>query len=92
MKIARVTGTVTATVKDPQLVGHKLLIVDIENGYGDVEERSVVAVDTVGAGVGEYVLIVLGSAARIPRRVSGIAVDASIVGIIDQISIQTSAY
>ena len=92
MKIARVTGTVTATVKDSQLVGHKLLIVDVENGYGDVEERSVVAVDAVGAGVGEYVLIVLGSAARIPRNISGIAVDASIIGIIDQISIKTPAH
>ncbi len=86
MKIARVTGTVTATVKDSQLTGHKLLIVDVENGYGDVEERSIVAIDIVGAGVEELVLLVLGSSARVPRRVSGIAVDAAIVGIIDEIS------
>ena len=57
MRIARVTGMVTASVKQPKLAGHKFLVVDIEDGEGNRLEASVVAVDTVGAGVGEHVLV-----------------------------------
>ncbi len=87
MRIARVTGTVTASVKEPKLAGHKLLVVDIEDGEGNKMESSVVAIDSVGAGVGDSVLVVCGSAARIPAGISNIAVDATVVAIIDEISI-----
>lgn len=87
MRIARVIGTVTASVKDTKLAGHKLLIVDFQDGEGNLLEPSVVAVDSIGAGVGELVLVVNGSAARIPAGVSNIAVDATIVAIIDEITL-----
>lgn len=86
MRIARVVGTVTGTVKEPTLASHKLLIVDIEDGEGNVLEPSVVAVDTVGAGSGERVLVATGSAARIPSPVAGLSVDVAIIAIIDEIS------
>lgn len=86
MKIARVTGTVTATVKDSQLVGLKLLLTDIVDAKGGLLEAAVVAVDTCGAGVGDQVLLVSGSAARIPAGVSALPVDATIVAVIDDVS------
>ena len=87
MKIARVTGTITATVKDSRLVAHPLLIVDVEDGRGKLIQSSLVAVDSLGAGVGQMVLIATGSAARVPAGLQGVAIDASIVAIIDEISI-----
>ena len=87
MRIARVTGTVTATVKNPQLAAHPLLIVDVIDAKRRLIQSSIVAVDTLGACIGETVLIVTGSAARIPADVSGIGVDATIVAIVDDISV-----
>jgi len=87
MRIARVTGHVTATVKDASLAGHRLLVTDVEDGAGAVLERAVVAVDPLGAGPGELVLLVTGSAARIPAAVSGIGVDAAIIAILDDIKL-----
>ena len=87
MKIARVTGSVTATAKDAQLVGHKLLICDVVDAKSKVLDASIVAVDTVGAGPGELVLIVTGSAARLPSGTSGMPVDATITAIVDSIDL-----
>ena len=87
MRIARVVGTVTASVKDKKLAGLKLLVVDIQDGAGNLLESSVVAVDNIGAGVGELVLVVSGSAARIPAGISNIATDATVVAIIDEITL-----
>ena len=87
MRLARVVGTVTASVKQPKLAGHKLLIVDIQDADGSLLEASVVAVDDVGAGVGELVLVVCGSAARIPATLSNTAVDAAIVAIVDEVAL-----
>ncbi len=87
MRIARVIGTVTSTVKDHQLAAHPLLVVDVQDAQGKVLDPSVVAVDTLGAGVGQTVLIVSGSAARVPTTIAGIAVDAAIVAIVDEISV-----
>ena len=87
MKIARVTGLVTATVKESQLSGRKLLVVDIVDGAGKVQEAAVAATDTCGAGPGDMVLVAMGSAARLPGQTSGIATDATIVAIIDEINL-----
>ncbi len=87
MKIARVTGTVTATVKEPSLAGSKLLIVDVEDGRGDVLERSLVAVDTCGAGVGDMVLLTTGSAARLSSGSGTLPLDVAIIAVIDHIEI-----
>ncbi len=85
MKIGRVTGLVTATVKERQLTGIKLLVVDLEDGNGTVQERAVVVADVCGAGPGDMVLVVSGSAARVPADVAGISVDASAIAVIDEI-------
>jgi ethanolamine utilization protein EutN len=86
MHIGRVKGALTATVKEPQLVSLKLMLVDLEDGAGNVKDPGVVVVDTFGAGVGESVLIVMGSAARLPASLSGLPIDGAVVGIIDEIT------
>ena len=88
MKIARVVGTVTATVKEQSLSGATLLVTNIEDGRGAVLESSVVAVDTCGAGPGDIVLLLTGSAARLPARVAGLPVDASVAAIVDHIDLR----
>ena len=78
MKLARVTGTVTATAKDARLVGLTLLSCELADGTG-----AVIAVDTVGAGHGDEVVIAFGSAARMPAATSGAPVDAAVTAIVD---------
>ena len=89
MVLARIVGTVVATRKDPRLVSNKLLLarpVDprdrsrLEGGY-------LVAVDTVDAGVGETVLIVSGSSARMASGMKDCPVDAVVVGIVDTVDL-----
>lgn len=87
MKLARVTGTVTATAKSPQLSGLPMLLCDVVDGKGKVLEPACVAVDTVGAGVGDQVVVTLGSAARMPAQTTGAPVDAVIIGIVDQVTL-----
>lgn len=87
MRLALVTGTVTATVKDPQLVGQKLLLVDVVDAKGKVIQPALVAVDTCGAGVKDHVLIASGSAARMPAAVAGRPIDNSIIAIIDHVDV-----
>jgi ethanolamine utilization protein EutN len=87
MRVARVIGTVTATAKDAQLTGHKLLLCDIIDGSGKLLEPSVVAADTCGAGVGDTVMIVTGSGARLPAGLAGVPIDASIIAIVEHITI-----
>lgn len=88
MKLARVTGTVTATAKDARLTGLTLLVCDIVDGTGKVLEPAQVAVDTVGAGTGDQVLIAAGSAARLPVQTTGAPVDAVITAIVDRVEIR----
>jgi microcompartment protein CcmK/EutM len=87
MKIARVTGTASGTIKDSQLAGQKWLVVDIVDAAGAVQEGSVVALDVCGAGLGETVLVATGSAARLPQETSGVPTDATVIAIIDEITL-----
>lgn len=87
MKIARITGSVTATVKESGLSGIALLVADIEDGKGTVLERALVVADTCSAGPGDLVLVATGSAARLSARTSGVPVDAAVVAIIDHIDL-----
>jgi ethanolamine utilization protein EutN len=87
MRIAQVSGTVTATVKDLQLSARKLLIVDFLDTNGAIREASVVVTDVCGAGVGERVLVTTGSAARMAAGLSGIATDATAIAVIDEITL-----
>lgn len=87
MKLARVIGSVTATAKDAQLVGLKLMVCDIVDGAGKVLEPANVAADTVGAGAGDLVVITTGSSARIPAETTGVPVDAVITAIVDRVDL-----
>jgi microcompartment protein CcmK/EutM len=87
MILARVVGTVVATRKDPRLVSNKLLVARPTDAQGKVEGGYVVAVDTVDAGVGETVLIVSGSSARMASGMKDCPVDAAIVGIVDHVDV-----
>ena len=80
MILAKIVGTVVATRKDERLVGTKLLVARPIDPRGKEEGGYLVAVDTVDAGVGETVLIVSGSSARMAAGLKDIPVDASIVG------------
>jgi microcompartment protein CcmK/EutM len=85
MIIARIIGSVVSTQKDERLIGKKLLIVRPINLDGTDQSGYVVAVDTVGAGAGERVLVVAGSSARLAEGNKDCPVDAAIVGVIDTI-------
>jgi microcompartment protein CcmK/EutM len=76
-----------ATRKDQRLVSSKLLVVQPVDPRGKAEGNCVVAVDTVDAGVGETVLVVSGSSARMAAGLKDCPVDAAIVGIIDAIEV-----
>jgi ethanolamine utilization protein EutN len=86
--LAKVVGTVVATRKDERLVSNKLLVARQVDPKGKLEAGYVVAVDTVDAGVGETVLIVSGSSARMASGMKDCPVDAAIVGIIDTIEVR----
>ena len=83
MIIARILGTVVSTQKDERLNGKKLLIVKPINLDGSDQSGYLVAVDTVGAGFHEKVLIVGGSSARLAEGNKDCPVDTAIVGVID---------
>jgi microcompartment protein CcmK/EutM len=87
MILARVAGTIVATRKDPRLEGYKLLIVKPVAPDGKEEAGYLIAVDTVSAGSGELVIIVSGSSARLAEGCKDKPVDASIVGIVDTVSL-----
>ena len=87
MLLAKIVGTVVATRKDPRLVSTKLLVAQAVDPRGKAEAGYLVAVDTVDAGVGETVLIVSGSSARMASGMKECPVDAAIVGIIDAVEV-----
>lgn len=86
MRLGKVTGTVTATAKAAALTGHKLLVVDVIDAGGAVITPALVASDTVGAGVGETVLLAEGSGARMAQGLSGAPVDLATIAIVDHVS------
>lgn len=83
MHLARVTGTVVATQKDPNFHGLTLLILEPLTAEGRPAGRAIVAVDTVGAGEGEDVFFVRGREAALPFLPTQVPTDASVVGIVD---------
>ncbi|MFM2170352.1 MAG: hypothetical protein RI957_581 [Verrucomicrobiota bacterium] len=99
MFLAEVIGQVVATKKDEHLTGRKLLILrpklvdekdsrQFKNG-----QNTVVAIDTVGAGVGEMVLFCQGSSARQAGDLKPVPVDAAVVAIVDRVEVQgTTVY
>ena len=93
MFVAKVTGSVVATQKVESMRGQKLLIVEPYRVEGSKRDqlvttgRTFVAVDTVGAGLNEYVLIVQGSSARMTPETKSMPVDATIIGIVDTVHV-----
>lgn len=85
MQIARVIGTVVSTRKDENLSGITLLLVQPLTLAREPVGRPLVAVDAVGAGVGEEVFFVRGKEASFPFYPVEAPVDAGIVGIIDHV-------
>ena len=83
MIIARILGTVVSTQKDERLLGKKLLIVKPINLDGTDQSGYIVAVDTVGAGFHEKVIVVAGSSARLAEGNKDCPVDSAIIGVID---------
>ena len=83
MIIGKVVGTVICTRKSPDLVGNKFLIVDPMEKMQTHGAERIVAVDDVGAGIGDIVLVTTGSSARLGLTDPNSPVDACVVGIVD---------
>ena len=83
MQLARVIGTVVATVKNDSLEGRKLLIIQSLNKNLDAQGKPLVAIDSVGAGVGELVFWCRGKEASFPFKREDTPTDCTIVGIVD---------
>jgi len=83
MQLARVLGEVVATIKDANLTGMKLLVLQPLTPAGDATGRTLVALDSVGAGVGENVFFVRGREAAFPFYPAEPPTDAAVIGIVD---------
>ena len=83
MIIGKVVGSLFSTRKSDKLVGNKFMIVEPVENMRTTGSR-LVAIDIIGAGIGEYVLVAQGSAARIGCDMPESPIDAAIVGIIDE--------
>ena len=93
MFLAKVEGSVVATKKDANMTGRKLLLIrpqlvdDKDPTKFKPGSNTIVAVDSVGAGLGECVLFTQGSSARLTHNTKGAPVDAVIVGIVDSVEV-----
>ncbi len=85
MLLAKVVGTVVATVKDPGLLGQKLLVIQPLTPSGEPNGSLLVALDAVGVGVSERVFYVRGKEASFPFLPDHVPADAGIVGKVDSI-------
>ena len=91
MQIARVVGTVVSTQKNRKLEGAKLLLVQPLTLEGEARGVALLAIDAVGAGIGERVLVVIeGKAAGDALGRKAAAVDAAIIGIVDHVDVAES--
>ncbi|WP_352418365.1 EutN/CcmL family microcompartment protein [Proteiniborus sp.] len=87
MQLGRVIGTVVATRKSESLVGSKLLITQPIDIDSKPLGKPLIAVDTVGAGIGEIVIFASGAASRNAADKKNSAIDAAIVGIVDNMDV-----
>jgi len=88
MVLGQVVGNVVSTQKDEKLIGKKLLIVKAIDLKGNLLESFVVAVDIVGVGIGEKVLVVNGSSARHTDETKDRTIDSAIVAKVDSIQVE----
>lgn len=93
MFVAKVTGSVVSTQKVDAMVGYKLLVVEPYRLDPETREaltttgRTFVAVDLLGAGIGDYVLITQGSSARLTPETSKMPIDTVVIGIVDNVHV-----
>jgi len=87
MILGKVIGSVVATQKDPGLVGKKLLLVKAIDLEGNLLDPFVIAVDVVGVGIGEKVLVVNGSSARMTSETKEKSIDSIIAAKVDSIQL-----
>lgn len=96
MFVAKVTGSVVATQKVGSMVGFKLLVVEPyrvdakDRTKLETTGRTFVAVDTLGAGEGDFVLITQGSSARLTPETKNMPIDTVVVGIVDDVRVGTT--
>ena len=94
MFVAKVTGSLVATQKVESMRGFKLLVVEPYRLEGRQRKklegtgRTFIAVDTIGAGEGEMVLLTQGSSARLTPETKGLPIDAVVIGIVDTVHIE----
>jgi ethanolamine utilization protein EutN len=93
MFVAKVTGSLVATQKVETMTGHKLLVVepyrlDAARDKLSTTGRTFVAIDSLGAGEGDFVLITQGSSARMTPQTKTMPIDTVVVGIVDQIHME----
>ncbi|HBB74627.1 MAG TPA: ethanolamine utilization protein EutN [Planctomycetaceae bacterium] len=93
MFVALVTGSIVATQKTPTMTGHKLLVVEpyrLEEKSRDrlvSTGRTFIAVDTLGAGEGQFVLVTQGSSARLTPETKTLPIDAVVIGLVDSVRV-----
>jgi len=93
MFVAMVTGSVVATQKTESMTGHKLLVVEPYRLDEKTRDRLVstgrtfIAVDTLGAGEGQFVLVTQGSSARLTPETKALPIDAVVIGLVDSVRI-----
>ncbi|MGH9593127.1 MAG: EutN/CcmL family microcompartment protein [Bryobacteraceae bacterium] len=87
MQMGRVIGTVVSSMKDPALLGCKILIVQPVDGHLRSKGRALVALDSVGAGAGEIVYWCKGKEASFPFLPMQVPTEATIVGIVDEVNL-----
>ena len=96
MFVAKVTGSLVSTQKVQTMVGWKLLIVEPYRLESQERKslvttgRTFIAVDMLGAGLGDYVLITQGSSARLTPETKNMPIDTVIVGIVDQVHVESN--
>jgi ethanolamine utilization protein EutN len=94
MFVALVTGSVVATQKTGSMTGHKLLVVEPSRLDDKTRTklvstgRTFIAVDTLGAGEGQFVLVTQGSSARLTPETKTLPIDAVIIGLVDTVRIE----
>jgi ethanolamine utilization protein EutN len=94
MFVARVSGSVVSTQKVATMTGHKLLVVEPYRLEAEGRDslvstgRTFIAVDTLGAGLDDFVLITQGSSARLTPETRELPIDAVIIGIVDSVTIE----
>ena len=94
MFVARVTGSMVSTQKVGSMVGYKLLVVEPyrletkKRKSRSSTDRTFIAVDTLGAGEGDYVLITMGSSARLTPETRELPIDTVVVGIVDSMHVE----